>query len=133
MEINETDVITFRGGLKGFEDQEKYILLNNNDTEDPVPFMWLQSVDDPKLTFVVSIPFFLDSTYEFDIPDETCEALGVKKPDEVGIYSICRIRDTVEEMTVNLASPLVINANTHIGMQVMLYDTNYTVDEKVKK
>lgn len=130
--FEEKQSIRFPEGLLGFEDKREYLLLNNNDTEEPVPFMWLQSTEDPELALVVSIPFFLKPDYEVDIPDEVCKSLGVTDPSQMGIYSVCKIQDDVEEMTVNLQSPILINASTRVGRQVVLYDSKYRIDEKIK-
>lgn len=129
--FDEKEKIHFKEGLYGFEDQKEFILLNNFDTEEPVPFMWLQSVVDPELTFVVSIPFFLKKDYEFEIPEEVCVDLSVTQPGEVGVYSICKVGETISDMTVNFQSPLVINANTRQGRQIVLYESPYKIDEKI--
>jgi flagellar assembly factor FliW len=131
VEFEEKDKIFFQKGLLGFEDKKEFLLLNNYDTEDPVPFMWLQSVDDEELSFVVSIPFFLRTDYEVEITDDICNQLNIHDPNEVGIYSICKIENDVKDMTVNFQSPLIINAQTKNGMQIVMYDSNYQVDEKV--
>lgn len=130
--IGEKEAIHFPDGLFGFEDQKEFVLLNNYDTEEPVPFMWLQSTQDPQLALVVSIPFFLKKDYEIDVPDDVCNALGVTEANQIGIYTVCKIEDKVEEMTVNFQSPILINANNRQGKQVVLYDSPYQIDEKIK-
>lgn len=129
--FEEKEKIYFKEGLYGFEDQKEFILLNNYDTEEPVPFMWLQSVVDPELTFVISIPFFLRVDYEFEIPEEVCSDLKVTQPSDVAVYSICKVTDDIEDMTVNLQSPLVINASTRQGRQIVLYESAYKIDQKL--
>lgn len=131
--IGESDKIHFEEGLLGFEDKREFVLLNNYDTEDPVPFMWLQSVDDPELTFVVSIPFFLKPDYEFEIEDQDCKQMDIQKPDNVGVYSICKIQDSVENMTFNLKSPIIINATNRKAKQIILYNSSYKVDESYQR
>lgn len=133
MEIQKDQIITFDEGLPGFEDQKEYVLLNNYDTEDPVPFMWLQATQNPDLALVVAIPFFLKPDYEVDIPDEVVSTLDIKDPSDVGIYSVVRIQDKVEDMTFNLLSPIVINAKNHKGVQVVQDSAVWRIDEKFKK
>lgn len=131
IEFEDKDSIYFPEGLLGFEDKKKYVLLNNYDTVEPVPFMWLQSVEDENLTFVVSIPFFLRKDYEIEIPDNVCQRLDLGNPSEVGVYTICKIDSEVSDMKVNFQSPLIINSNTREGMQVVLDNMNYKKDEKI--
>jgi len=126
-------VIQFPDGLPGFEDEKEFVLLNNYDTEDPVPFMWLQAAKNPDLALVVAIPFFLKPTCEFELPEDAVNRLKISEPAQVGIYTICKVADMVEDLTFNLASPIIINATTRIGEQVVLDNSPYTVAEKFVK
>lgn len=130
--FEEKDKIHFVDGLPGFEEEKEYVMLNNHDTKDPVPFMWLQSTKDKELAFVISIPFFLKKDYEVDIPDDVCKKLDIKEPSEAVVYSICKIKEKVEDMTVDFMSPLIINIKTKQGYQVVQYDSNYSSNEKIK-
>jgi flagellar assembly factor FliW len=129
LSIQENQLITFEEGLPGFEDQKKFVLLNNYDTEDPVPFMWLQSTANPDLALVVAIPFFLKTDYEVTLTDEVVQKLAIQNPEDVAVYSVVRIKDTLENMTYNLASPIVINGKTRKGMQFVQDTGNWRVDE----
>lgn len=133
MEVKANQVITFAEGLPGFEDQKEFVLLNNYDTEEPVPFMWLQATQNPDLALVVAIPFFLRPSYEVTIPDEAVEALEIQEPGDVAVYSVVRIQDKVDDMTFNLMSPIVINGKNRKGMQVVQDGTYYRVDERYQK
>lgn len=133
IEIPEKQVIRFEQGLPGFEENKAFVLLNNYDTEDPVPFMWLQSTEDPNLAFVVSIPFFLRPDYEFDIPTEVCGTLELERPDQAGVYTVCHIGGTMDSMTFNLRSPIIINAENKKAIQLVLPDTRYSSRETFKK
>lgn len=132
IEIQQNQIITFDEGLPGFEDQKEYVLLNNYDTEEPVPFMWLQATKNPDLALVVAIPFFLKPDYEFEIPLDVVKDLDIKETSDIGVYSVVRITDSVENMTVNLCSPIVINAKNHRGTQVILDDTPWSVKERIE-
>jgi len=131
--IEPSQIIQFPEGLPGFEDEKEFVLLNNYDTEDPVPFMWLQAAKNPDLALVVAIPFFLKPTYEFELPEDVVNRLKIKEPAQVGVYTICKVADKVENLTFNLASPIIINAMTHIGEQVVLDNSPYTIAEKFEK
>lgn len=133
IEVQDSQIIHFEEGLPGFENEQKFVLLNNYDTEEPVPFMWLQSVKDPDLAFVVTIPFFMRPDYEFDIPNEICEQIDLKSPEQAGVYTICRISGPMESMSLNLRSPIIINAENRKAVQMVLADTKYTTKEVFKK
>lgn len=130
--IEEDRIISFDEGLPGFEDKKKFVILSNYDTEEPVPFMWMQSVEDPNLAFVVSIPFYLRPDYEFDVPGQVCDTLGLSAPEQAGVYSICRISGSMDSMTFNLKSPIVVNVENRKAVQVVLSDTRYTTHEIIR-
>lgn len=133
MEVGEKEVITFDQGLPGFEDQREFVLLNNYDTEEPVPFMWLQATQNPDLALVVAIPFFLRPDYEVEIPEDVAKELEIGEAGDVAVYSIVKITDKVENMTFNLQGPIVINGKNRKGRQVIQYNSGYKVDEWYKQ
>lgn len=132
LEVDERMAIHFDNGLPGFEDKHEFVILNNWDTTEPTPFMWLQSLEDEDLAFVIAIPFFLRSDYEFDIPPETCEELDINRPNDVGVYTICKVYNYVDDMTFNLAAPIIVNTNNRRAAQITLTNTTYKVAEKFR-
>jgi flagellar assembly factor FliW len=133
IEIGDSQVIHFDEGLPGFEEEKEFVLLNNYDTEDPVPFMWLQAANNPDLALVVAIPFFLKPDYEVEIPEDVVKTLDIQSPEDVGVYSVVKIEEKVEDMTFNLMSPIVINAKNRKASQVIQDHTDWRVDEKYVK
>ncbi len=129
IQIDENQIIHFEEGLPGFENTHNYVILNNYDTVDPVPFMWLQSTEDSNLAFVVTIPFFLRPDYEFELPNEIASSLELTSPEQAGVYSICKISGTMDSMTFNLRSPIIVNAENKKAVQLVLPDTRYTTRE----
>jgi flagellar assembly factor FliW len=133
LDVDEKMIISFDKGLPGFEEENEFVILNNWDTDGPVGFMWLQSVKNPDLAFVVSIPFLLRSNYEFELPEEVCSELNISAPSDVGVYTICRIEDKIENMTFNLQSPIIINVKDRRAAQIPLDDKRYSVAEKYER
>lgn len=133
LSIQENQLITFEEGLPGFENHKKFVILNNYDTEDPVPFMWLQSAVDPNMTLVLAIPFFLRTDYEVELSDEVVEKLAIKDSNEVAVYSVVKISDTIDNMTYNLVSPIIINGTNRKGMQVVQDTGNWRVNEQFNR
>jgi len=130
LEVSERNVICFDEGLLGMEEYKKFVMLNNTDTDGPVPFMWLQCMDHPDVAFVITIPYLLRNEYEVDIPDEICEKLEIDDPHDVAIYSIVKINGPISNATMNLQSPIVINANNYKGAQIVMHDMMYGCEEK---
>jgi len=129
LQIDEKMAIHFDEGIAGFPEDKDFVILNNWDTEEPVPFMWLQSIEKEDLALVISIPFLLRSDYEFEIPDEICEKLGLSSPENVGVYTVCKIQDKIENMTFNLVSPIIVNTENRKAMQFQLMNDDYKINE----
>ncbi|MFZ7113276.1 MAG: flagellar assembly protein FliW [Desulfatiglandales bacterium] len=124
IEIDETRVIDFPEGLLGFPEQKRYVLLEHRPDS---PFCWLQSVDQPELAFVLTNPFLVDRNYLKDLSPGEAALLGGKKGDLVTVFALVTIPPgQVEKMTVNLIGPLIIEADTRTGRQVVLPNSGYS-------
>ncbi|ADG83627.1 protein of unknown function DUF180 [Thermincola potens JR] len=124
LEIEEKDIIFIVGGMLGFEDKNKYILL---DHDQETPFKWLQSIQDPELAFVVMEPFIFYPDYEFDLPEEDVRVLGLAKPEQARVFTVLVVPEDVKKITANLKAPIVINLSNKKGKQVILTDDRYPV------
>lgn len=124
IEVDENSIITFPDGLLAFEDQKRFVIINNPDEE--IPFKWLQSIDNPDLAFVIINPFLFKKDYEFDIPQNIIEKLEIKEEKDVLVYSIVVVPEDITKMTANLAGPIIINSKNRLGKQIILEDKRYT-------
>lgn len=131
IEINEEDILTFPDGIPGFEESKRYIIINNPDEENP--FDWLQSVDNGDLAFVIINPFFVKPDYDITIPESALEKLKIKDESDVALYSIVVVPEKIEDMTVNLTGPIVINVREKLGKQIILDDNRYTTKHYIFK
>lgn len=129
IDINEDKIIHFENGLKGFEENKDFAIINNFDTEDPVPFFWLQSTEKPDLAFVLTVPFIFNPDYQFDLPEDVEKMLHIDPQSEIGVYSIVRIPENFTEFTYNLQAPIVVNYKTREADQIVLYDEPYSTRE----
>ena len=65
----------------------------NTDTIDSEyePFIWLQSIENQNLAFLIIDPFLVCSSYEADIDDSSLAKIGVTKPEDVVIMTIVTV------------------------------------------
>lgn len=122
VEYSAEEIITIEDGLYGFEDKKKFIVVDPQDEE--FPFMWLQSLDDEELSFVITHPFLFCPTYEFELSQKTIDELGIESEENIVIYSIAVIKENVGDSTLNLKSPVIVNSLNKKGKQVIL-EENY--------
>lgn len=136
IEYSEADIITFAHGIPGFEDEHKFILIPAEDIE--FPFSYLQSIKSNDLVFIVTDPFLFVENYDFELSKSDSEALNLSGEEDLGnisVLSIVRIPDDVDQTTINIMAPIVINHVDKAGRQVLLNeysDTKYPLFRKVE-
>ncbi len=118
VEYTESDVIHFEEAMYGFEGLKEFLLIGS--LEEELPFHWLQSIEDTNLTFVITDPFLFVEEYDFELDEFTTEQLELENIEDLIVYTTVIIPDSVEEVTVNLKSPIIINIRTKKAKQVIL-------------
>lgn len=121
LEIKEESVVEIVGGILGFPDNNKYVLLEYNP-----PFSWLQSIENPNLAFVVVNAAEFGDDYQVPLPYKDKE-LGLTENDEVAILNLVTIRPEPTLTTVNLKAPIVVSLSNMKGRQIILDDERYPV------
>ncbi|NLY77195.1 MAG: flagellar assembly protein FliW [Tissierellia bacterium] len=124
IDIDEEKVIYFPEGIPGFEEERKFVIINNEDEENP--FNWLQSITNPDLAFVIIDPFFIFPEYVVDLPETVQNKLKIKDEKDVAVYSIVVVPEDLRKMTTNLLGPIIVNIRERLGKQVILDDPRYT-------
>ncbi|MBI9014608.1 MAG: flagellar assembly protein FliW [Clostridiales bacterium] len=131
IEYTEEDIIHFEEGMYGFDGKTEFLLIGN--VEPDLPFYWLQSIVDETLTFVITDPFLFVDKYDFELDDFTVEQLELESIDDLMIYTTVIIPEDIEEITVNLKSPIVLNVTNGKAKQVILsedYEYKYNIFKK---
>jgi len=122
--IDETKIIHFPEGLLGFPEQKDYVLLEHKSDS---PFFWLQSVDRPDLAFILTNPFFLDKDYLKNLSPNEETLFQCREGDSVSVFALVTIPPgKVEEMTVNLLGPVVVETEARVGRQVVIPNSGYS-------
>lgn len=116
-DIKDGRIIDFPIGIPGFEDLHKFIILEINESK---PLFWLQSVESKFISLPVIIPFeFLDD-YFIEIRDSELGELKIEDKNDLLIMNVVVIPDQIQNMTVNLAAPIIINAKIGVGKQIII-------------
>lgn len=126
VEIAEADIIRFPHGLYGFEDARRFVLLGNTDGE-PSPFLWLQSADSREPRFAVVDPRVFFGGYDPHLCEEDREAIGLTSDEYLRYVVIATVPRNVTGTSLNLRSPIVINSEANVAMQVILEDPAYPI------
>ncbi len=130
IEYTDDSVITLPEGLIGIADRKRFLLVEKEDFK---PFAYLQGIDDPGLTLVVVNPLMVEAGYQYCIHDDDLREVGVSRPDDFLLLAVVVFAPRLEDVTVNLKAPLLINVRTKRGKQVILLNDDYSVSEPLLK
>jgi flagellar assembly factor FliW len=129
VEYSPDDIITFLPSMVGFPESKHFLMLNSKPN---TPFRWLQSLDEPKLAFLVAFCEALVPRYKPAFNRSDIDELGISEESPTMILATAVIPPgEPEEMTLNLAAPIIINGATMKAKQVILSDDAYTVKHRV--
>ena len=123
------DVVTFDDGLVGFPDLASFVLITHKDDS---PFRWMQSIDQGDVAFLVVDPSHYVEGYAPEIPESEVESVGIKEETPRLVYTIVSIPPgKPDEMTINLAGPIVVNLENGRARQIVIEDECYPIKHKV--
>ena len=115
----EERILEFPEGLVGFPGLIRFMVIED---ETSAPFRWLQSLDEPDLAYVAVEPKWLLPDYQVDLPPAVAAQFAIAGPDEMSVLVLVTIPDDPRQMTANLRGPLVFNAASRKGAQLVLDD-----------
>lgn len=128
MPYAEGSVFDFPHGLPAFEEEKRFVLIEQPDR---APLVFLQSLTRASLCFVMFPIFVVDDKDELAIAPEDLEALGLdagRQPllgDEVIVLALISLRGKFQA-TANLMAPIVLNVKTRCGLQAIRRDSRYS-------
>lgn len=131
--FEEKDLIHFEEGLFGFEEYKKFVPLAVDEEDDSGDMIYLQSVDEEHLSFLMMNPFLLAEDYDPVLPEDDYKSLDVQTDEDLAYYVMCVIKETPEDSTVNLKCPVVINIQTKNARQVILDTKDYGLRHELKE
>ncbi|MGE7982910.1 flagellar assembly protein FliW [Solibacillus sp. NPDC093137] len=117
VEINPSQIIKFEHGLPGFEDEKEFIQLPLSEAS---AYQVLQSVNTSGLAFIITSPYAIFAEYSFEMDKSVIQALDIKNDNEVAVFVIVSLKDTLENSTVNMKAPIVLNIENNLAKQIIL-------------
>lgn len=120
IEVKDDKVVDMVGGLIGFETLKKFVLINDDDEKDKKGVMWLQSVENGDIALPTMDPSIVYSSYKPSIPEEILAGLGNFDKDEYLILVALTVPKKIEDMSVNLKAPIIIDVDTLNACQVII-------------
>lgn len=122
IDIEEAKIITMEGGMIGFPDMKKFTLIFDEEKDGKGKIKWFQSMDDPDVAFPVMDPIFIKEDYNPSVNDELLKPLGNILPENTFVLVTATVPKNIEEMSINLKAPIIINLDTMKGAQIIVED-----------
>lgn len=129
LSVNPEKIITMTSPFLGFPDSKRFIVKPHGEES---PFLWLQSLDEPKLAFVTIQAALLIPQYQPEISSLTRQELQGVPDQPLEILLILTIpKDNPDGMTANLLGPVAVNPLKRLAKQIlqdpMRYDACWPV------
>ena len=109
IEFDSNLIIKFESGIFGFEQLNDYLLIKVDDDI----FFWLNSIDEPEISFPMIGLRLIDDTYPQEIEHEA--------------FGIVNMSSDMLKITVNLKAPVYINQTSKSGYQKILDPDKYPI------
>lgn len=122
VDYTEEEIIHFPNGIYGFPASTRYLIVGTMTAE--FPFIWLQSIDEADVSFVLTNPFLFAGDYDFELSDSALKLLKLEEVEDVEVLTTVIVKEEIQESTINLKSPIIVNRKERIAAQVVL-DEDY--------
>jgi flagellar assembly factor FliW len=122
VEYDPTNLLHFPAGLIGLPNLRHFIVMPNKKQG---PLFWIQSVDEPDIAFVLTDPtnFFLDYLVKPDTSER--QSLHIEEDDDCFTLSVVTVPPD-QNITLNLAAPILFAPKSNRAIQIILEGTNYS-------
>lgn len=127
IDIAEDKIITLENGIIGFPDLRRFTIIFDSEKDEEKSILWFQSMDEPQFAMPVLVPNYIVPNYNPTVNDELLAPLG--KLDEANTYVLVTVKvpQRIEDMTINLKAPIIINTDTLLGAQIIVEDEDALV------
>ncbi len=133
VDVEDDRLVKIPSGLFGFEEYTEFALVDS----EYEPLVWLQSLQEKNLAFLLIDPFIITDDYEADIADSELSRIGITDPADVSVMTIVTVPGDGSPVTANFQGPLVFNKKNHLCMQAVLdgsrWTTKHNIIEALKK
>jgi flagellar assembly factor FliW len=124
LEVPEKKLITMERPILGFESLAQFCLI---EVDEIAPFLWLQSIDDESVAFMVVNPLVFFPDYRIEVNPKEIAELKVSQVESVETYVIVTIPDDSKDISANLQGPVLINTENNLAKQLVLVNSEYQV------
>ena len=126
LDIDAQKVIGFPQGLIGFPEEKSFVMINHRGVES---LAWLQSTRTPAIALpVVGVQAFAPTYPDVSLEEAAKDAGLEGSPDDMAALAVLCATEGAP-VTVNLVAPIIIDAASWRGAQVILEGTKFSTRE----
>ena len=128
-EVAEDQILWFADGIPGFPHSRRFVLTEMGEGS---AFQILQSVDEPDVSLIVTVPWIFFPDYDFELSELEQRELGITSVEETVVFSVVTLDGENHQVFLNLLGPIVVNSTNRMGRQVVLVDSDLPVRAPVE-
>lgn len=121
LSVTPDKIISFVQSIPGFEKLKRFILLDHGNEG---LFKWLQSVEDPKVAFLLTDPNLYKPGYAVPLKKWETEGLGVKDAKALVTFVMVCVSGE-NRLSINLKGPVVFNSENMRAIQCVIDKDEY--------
>lgn len=125
IEVDEDAVYEFPEGVYGFESEKRFAVFSRE--IEGYSFLYLQSADNLVPCFLAFEPWDMCPDYQPEMSKEDLDSCQADNIDDLIFLVIATVPSKIEELSINIKSPVVLNPKTRKAKQVILQNPDYTV------
>lgn len=133
MDVPKDRTIEFTVGPLAFEEFKKFAVIDAGEKD--FPFKLMQSLEEESLGFIITEPFIFNPEYDFELGEDILQELKIEEPEDIMVYVLLVIPEKMEQITANMAAPIILNINKKLAKQVILegaeYPTKYLIFQDI--
>ena len=108
--------LSFPTGLPGLAGLSRFALVRLDEVGG---LFALRSLEDADVRLLLGAPWVCAPGYEAEVDDDVARELGITTPDDALVLLVLNPGGSLAETTVNQMAPVVVNATTGRGAQVV--------------
>ena len=119
IDIQEDKIITLESGMIGFPDMQKFTLIfDEMAREKYVDWFGYSASVSPYVLEQLTIK----EDYNPSVSEELLKPLGDMKQEDTFVLTTVRVPKDIQDMSINLKAPIIINMSNNRGAQIIVED-----------
>ncbi len=127
---SRSDIVNFAAPIIGYPFRRQFLLVGN---DGEMPFYRLVCIEEPDLIFILLDMQSSGVDYDPQIPDSCYEVLeaDANNKNSLNLFGVVRMHSNIEQATVNMRAPILLNLEKRFAMQFVLDDETLGLRTKI--